>query len=99
MTVYSKSSPYANTEVLEGYLDVINFRNLPSLLDDKKFTITSQYQYRPDLLAHDLYQDVNLWWVFSIRNKDSIKDPIFDFVAGKQIYLPQQSTLKRVLGL
>ena len=99
MTVYSKSSPYANTEILEAYLDIINFRNIPSLSDDKKFTITSQYEFRPDLLAFDLYQDVNLWWIFSVRNKDVIKDPIFDFTSGKKIYLPQKSTLNKVLGL
>lgn len=99
MSSYSKSSPYANTAVLEGYLDVINFRNIPVLLDDVKFVIPSQYEYRPDLLAHDLYQDVNLWWVFAVRNKNVIKDPIFDFVAGTTIFLPKQTTLTRILGL
>lgn len=99
MTIYSKSSVYANTEVLESYLDIINFRNIPSMVDDKKFTITSQYQYRPDLLAHDLYQDTNLWWVFSVRNKDVLKDPLFDFLSGTQIYLPSMKTLKQSLGL
>lgn len=99
MTIYSKSSIYANTEILESYLDIINFRNIPAMLDDKKFTITSQYQYRPDLLAHDLYQDTNLWWVFSVRNKDILKDPLFDFLPGTQIYLPTMRTLKQALGL
>lgn len=95
---YSKSSPYFLTPVNGNYLDIINFRNIPNVSTDPLFSITSQYEYRPDLLAFDLYQDVNFWWVFAVRNKNVLKDPIYDFYAGQQIYLPQPNTLKEVLG-
>jgi hypothetical protein len=54
---------------------------------------------RPDLLAYDLYNDSKLWWVFSQRNPNTLKDPLFDFVLGTWIYLPQYTTLENALSL
>lgn len=98
MTTYTKLSPYYTTQFAGSYLDVINFRNLPKQIDDVQFVIPVQYEFRPDLLAYDLYNNVDLWWVFSVRNKDTIKDPIYDMYAGQTIYLPKLSVLKIVLG-
>jgi hypothetical protein len=97
MTIYSKTSPYYNTSYDNGYLDVINFRNIPAQADDIYFEITKNYENRPDLLAYDLYQDVGLWWVFAVRNRSTIKDPVFDFVAGTKIYIPKITTIKTAL--
>jgi hypothetical protein len=55
--------------------------------------------HRPDLLAYDIYGDSQLWWVFAVRNKDIIKDPVYDMVAGITIRLPQMTTLKQSLGI
>ena len=99
MSLYNKISPYYRTEVTNGYLDVLEFRDLPNERDDVVFEVTSTYEYRPDLLAYDLYKDAGLWWVFSIRNKRILKDPVYDLKAGTTIYLPKHSTIKRVLGI
>lgn len=99
MTTYSKTSPYSKTEIVNGYLDVMTFRDLPVERDDVLFEVTNTYENRPDLLAYDLYQDEGLWWVFAIRNKTKIKDPVFDMKAGIKIYLPKLTTIKRVLGI
>lgn len=99
MTTYTSSSPYYTTSLENNYLDVISFRDIVSNSDDALFEITSNYEYRPDLLAFDLYNDVNLWWVFSVRNKNVIKDPVFDFIAGTKIYLPSQANITQSLGL
>ena len=98
MTTYAKTSPYYNTSITNNYLDVINFRDIQSYRDDLLFQVTATYEHRPDLLAYDLYKDARLWWVFSVRNKSIIKDPVFDLIAGVKIYLPKASTLKQVLG-
>ena len=98
MSVYNSNSPYYTTPVVNDYLDVIDFRDIPSFSDDILFEIISTYQYRPDLLAYDLYKDQKLWWVFAVRNKDIIKDPVFDMVAGRKIYLPKLSIIKQVLS-
>ena len=98
MTIYSKASPYFNTSIVNNYLDVLNFRDIPKERDDILFELTATYENRPDLLAYDLYGDAKLWWVFAVRNRSVIKDPIFDMVPGVKIYLPKASTLKGVLG-
>ena len=98
MAIYAKASPYYTTPMNGSYLDIINFRNITGKSDDVQYEITSQYEYRPDLLAYDIYGDSNLWWVFAVRNKDIIKDPIYDFVAGQKIYLTKLSDLKKELG-
>lgn len=98
MTVYKSTSPYYLTPVTSGYLDVMEFRDIPEQTDDILFQVTKNYEYRPDLLAYDLYNDVGLWWVFSVRNKSVIKDPVFDLEAGVKIYLPKITTIRSVLG-
>jgi len=98
MASYSKTSPYHKTNQNMGYLDVVSFIDIPVQTDDILFQITNNYQNRPDLLAYDLYGDVNLWWVFSVRNKSIIKDPVFDMVAGTKIYLPKLTTINAALG-
>ena len=95
---YSNTSPYFATKLQNNYLGVMTFRNIPALDSDVEYEIFPQYENRPDLLAYDLYGDVNLWWVFSVRNKDIIKDPIYDMYPGQKIKLPTLETLKAVLG-
>ena len=98
MAKYSSKSPYYTTGYNDGYLDFMQNRKIPKYSDDQQFTITQTYQYRPDLLAQDLYDDAQLWWVFAQRNPNSIVDPIYDFKTGTRIYLPKISTLKKALG-
>lgn len=96
---YRGSSPYKNTPLFDNrFLDVMVPREIPRTADDILFTITKTYEYRPDKLAYDLYGDSNLWWVFAMRNKNSIIDPVWDFKVGNNIYLPKKSTLIAVLG-
>lgn len=99
MSEYKSSSPYYNTKQNNGYLDVMSWRTVPAQIDDILFTVTQSYQNRPDLLAHDIYGDVNLWWVFAARNPDVLKDPVYDLEAGIKIYLPKLSEMKKSLGI
>lgn len=98
MQQYSPFSPYAATSQDLGYLDVISFIDIEAETDDIQFTVTSLYTHRPDLLAYDIYNEPKLWWVFAVRNKETIKDPVFDFVAGTVIYLPKLTNIKKALG-
>lgn len=98
--LYPTTSPYYNTDVTnKKFLDVMVNRPIPALGSDVFWTITHVYEFRPDLLAYDLYADSRLWWVFASRNPNRLKDPYFDFVAGVEIYLPKLDTLKRTLGI
>lgn len=100
MVDYSNTSPWFLTDINQGnYLDLYEHRAIPKDPGDLLFEITPQYTYRPDLLSFDLYGTAKLWWVFTIRNPDVLKDPIFDFVAGNKILLPKKSTLSSVIGI
>lgn len=99
MAVYNAASPYYNTGYTQFYLDVMVNRPIPKLNDDLLIEINQTYQYRPDLLAYDLYNSGNLWWVFYQRNPNTLTAPPLDFKAGIQIYLPKISTLKSALGI
>lgn len=95
---YSRNSPYADTQVSSFFLDQWTPRAIPKRADDALYEIDQAYQYRPDLLAYDLYGDAGLWWVFAVRNPNIIEDPIFDFVAGSLIYVSRRETIKTALG-
>jgi len=100
MTIYKNTSLYYSTPITPGgYLDFLTYRDIPSQADDVLYEVDFRYQYRPDLLSYDTYQTVDYWWVFAIRNKSIIKDPVFDLTAGKKIYLPKISTIKNALGV
>ena len=94
----SKKSAYSATGVRDYYLDVMQPRTIPKVEDDVLFTIDQTYEYRPDLLAHDLYQSSELWWVFAMRNPDKLVNPLGDFTSGTKIYLPKLELLRTVLG-
>ena len=98
--VYPASSPYYSTGVVNNqFLDVMINRQVPMQPSDIYWEITQVYEYRPDLLAYDLYSNSRLWWVFASRNPNRLKDPYFDFVTGVGIYLPKLDLLKQVLGI
>jgi hypothetical protein len=98
MSNYTPTSPYFLTGYSEFFLDVMVNRPIPKQTDDSLFTINQTYQYRPDLLAFDLYDNSGLWWVFYQRNPNTLTKPPLDFVADTLIYLPKITTLRNVLG-
>ena len=100
MTIaYDSTSPYFETGYSQFFLDSMVNRPIPKQDDDLTFTINTTYQYRPDLLAYDLYQNAALWWVFYQRNPNTLTAPPLDFAVGVQIYLPKMPTLKSALGI
>lgn len=98
MATYDSTSPYFTTEYSQFFLDTMNNRSIPKLSDDQLIKINQTYQYRPDLLAFDLYGNAGLWWVFYQRNPNTLTKPPLDFAADTLIYLPKITTLRNVLG-
>lgn len=98
MATYSSNSPYFDTTYTQFYLDIMVDRPIPKEADDQPFVINSTYQYRPDMLAYDLYNDASLWWVFYQRNPNTLIAPPWDFAADVEIYIPKITTLRNVLG-
>lgn len=99
MASYSGTSPWNKTKIVNGqYLSLLAIRPVPAQNDDILWAIQPQYTYRPDLLAYDLYGSHKLWWVFAQRNMNILKDPVYDFVAGTEIFLPQGKNIQTLLG-
>lgn len=88
MTAYKSTSNYRKTSINDLYLDqyvppvIVNPENI------RKITLEQKYEKRPDLLAHDLYGDSDLWWVFTVYNRNKILNPIYDFKEGMTIRVP-----------
>lgn len=96
---YKSTSPWKNTKIVNNYLDILTIRTLPAEGDDYLYVIEPQYNRRPDLLAYDLYGDAKLWWVFIQRNMNVLQDPVFDFIAGTEIFIMKKDKLKSMLGI
>ena len=99
MATYSSVSPWSNTLQNNLYLELLVIKPVPAEADDFYYQIESQYTYRPDLLAYDLYGTPKLWWVFVQRNMNVLRDPIFDFVTGQKIFIPKKSNLQKYMSL
>ena len=98
MATYDSTSAYYTTGYSQFFLDVMTNRAIPKESDDRLMQINQTYQYRPDLLALDLYDNPSLWWVFYQRNPNTLQAPPLDFAAGVTIYVPKITTLREVLG-
>ena len=98
MATYDSTRAYFSTGYSQFFLDVMTNRPIPKQTDDQLMEITQTYQYRPDMLALDLYNNSTLWWVFYQRNPNTLTAPPLDFKAGVRIYLPKITTLRSVLG-
>ena len=98
---YTAASPYYTTNIVSNkYLGLMNNRPIPMNPSDAYMILPMVYEYRPDLLAYDLYNDSQLWWVFAQRNPNVLgPDPYFNFTAGTGIYIPTLATLKAALGI
>ena len=99
MATYSTTSPYYGTPNWGPFLDVWNTKTIPASVTDALYQIDAVYNLRPDLLAYDLYKDANLWWVFAVRNPDTLRDPLMDFRTGIIIYVPTRDTLQLSIGI
>lgn len=82
------SSQYLLTPIKNWYLDLWTPRIIPKSDYDKIIVIPPEFNQRPDLLSQQEYGTPRLWWVFCLRNPDLMADPINDFVAGLEIYVP-----------
>jgi len=99
VATYSTNSFYYGTQNWGSFLDIWAGKTIPHADDDAIYQIDPVYNLRPDMLAYDMYQDTNLWWVFAVRNPDVLLDPLMDFRSGLIIYVPSINTVKTYLGL
>ncbi|KKN58215.1 hypothetical protein LCGC14_0554350 [marine sediment metagenome] len=102
VVIYKKNSPYFTTpqrNFLVEFLDILTFRSIPADDTDELIVLSPQFNERPDLLSNELYGTPDLWWVFTVRNPDTIIDPIYDFVTEIEIFVPTRQRIFSLLGL
>ena len=95
---YQNLSPYFETEQTSWYLSSWEQRPIPAIDSDQLITLPAAFEKRPDLLSYDLYGTTRLWWVFAVRNPNIIKDPIYSFKEGIQIFVTEKNALFGLLN-
>ena len=100
--IYKKTSPYFNTRQRNIFIEYLDFyvnRPVSSDSTDDLIAIPASAHLRPDLLSAELYGTPDLWWTFAVRNPNKIIDPIYDFITGKEIFVPtRERMLTTILG-
>ena len=92
---YDPTSPWKKTGLIKNkVLDIMNNVFLEFDPLDELYTIPQNYDLRPDLCSFELYGTSKYWWVFTLRNKDVIIDPIQDFKAGTTIRIPNIDNIR-----
>ena len=92
-SIHKTTSLYKLTPIKDFYLDLWVPREILPRSDDLYVQVSSKYHLRPDRLAYDLYETSNLFWVFAMRNKDILIDPIEDFKSGTRIFIPSKAAM------
>lgn len=87
---YKDSSNYSQTGINGKYLELYNPSITTNSLDSntREIIINSKYHKRPDLMAHDVYGNSRVWWIFAHYNREILKDPLHDFLSGTKIVIP-----------
>jgi len=98
MAKVKKYNFYSNTNVNNKFLEYWQTPNLNT--DDENIdyiTIKNRFVNRPDLLSYFYYSTPRYYWTFKYLNPDKLKNPIYDFVAGKEIKIFKPSYLSIAL--
>jgi hypothetical protein len=93
---YRTSRSYVYEETGKMAFEI--YKRVPIAEDDAdQYTvIQAQHQYRPDLMAYEIWGFSDLWWVLLVAN--NITD-IYDFDIGKNIRVPAKiPVLRRAYG-
>ena len=94
--IHRRDSFLRRAGTYDVFLDINTLPTVPKVVSDVSYTIPAKFAGRPDLLAHELYNNTRLWWVFALRNPDVLIDPLEDFTPGKEIYLPSASAIDKL---
>lgn len=88
----SSRSRYLNTKVRrdadtkEVFFDIFKVPKIVETKPATTFRVTSRYLNRPDLIAHQVYNDVTMFWPIAIRN--NILNPLTDMQIGQVLRIP-----------
>lgn len=88
--IYSQKDIYYDTPISDNrFLDFYVPRQVPPADDDDFIILEKRHEFKPNVLAYDLYADDRLWWIFVRLNMDTIQDPIRDMREGVILRVPK----------
>lgn len=86
---YKNTSVYRNTKLSGNYLDLYQPPISVDLNNNTRIIVVApKYEHRPDLLAYDLYGNSEVWWIFTLYNRDLLLNPMFDLKTGMELTVP-----------
>jgi hypothetical protein len=95
--LYSDRSYLKNTGFRKFFLDVARLPKLDTTIGDF-IVVPAECENRIDLFSYQQYGSSRLWWVIALANADMIKDPIWDFKAGMNVFVPRDAALLEKLA-
>jgi hypothetical protein len=87
--IYKRTDFYFQTEIEnKTFLGFLNDRDIGFADDDKYIIVQKRHEFRPYVLAFDLYGKDEYAWIFPRMNMDILKDPIRDMIEGIVLRVP-----------
>lgn len=96
MANYSNNSPWAKVSQT-WYLGYTIPAYMTTADSDTSYTIPSKYNLQPYRLSKELYGTEELYYIFALLNPDILQDPVYDFVTGLTIQVPEPSRVRQYL--
>jgi hypothetical protein len=95
--IYGERSFLRQVPIKNFYLDVSKLPVINYTKGDYVI-VPSECENRIDLFSYQQFGTSRLWWVIALANADMIKDPIWDFKSGMEVFIPRDSTLLEKLA-
>lgn len=97
--IYKPTDFYYNTNIVNGmFLSFLEDRNIGFADDDEYVKVEKRHEFRPYVLAYDLYGYNEYAWVFPRMNMDSLVDPIRDMKEGMILRVPTMARITNFMG-
>lgn len=88
--LYNSKDLYYDTPISDNrFLDFYVPRPISPSDDDDFIILEKRHEFKPNVLAYDLYADDRLWWIFIRLNMNVIQDPIRDMREGVVLRVPK----------
>lgn len=88
-------APYIQYEEFQ-FWDTPDFPQILPQENDRFLDVDDGYVGRLDLVAHDMYGDVNLWWVIALANKIDVIPTGVKF--GMRLRIPEKTYVDSLLA-
>lgn len=94
---YSGKSYLRNTTIRKFFLDIASLPRIDYSKGDY-IIVPPQCEHRIDLFSYMQYGSSRMWWLIALANDNIIRDPIWDFKSGMNVFVPRDNALLEKLS-